>query len=188
MSDEGPARPWEPRPGETPRAYAKFRRYLEQGPGRSIPKLAAELGMSESTLYDLSAKHEWRPRALAWDADIARRRDEVLLADREELLQRQLRRAKEADAVGRALTRMGLRPDDYAGELQLDPVECLRYGERYSRFATDLEDRLLAGEESEASSEGIADELFGLDDPALRRVIEEAKRAEQEQEEVKEDG
>jgi hypothetical protein len=172
VSDGGSERLWDPLPGETPGAYAKFRRYLDQGTDRTIVRAAQQLGISAGTLYDLSAKHRWRERALAWDAEMARRQDEALAADRQEMRQRQLRRAKDADAVGRALTHMGVRPDEHAERLPVDPVDCLKFGERFSRFASELEDRFLAGEESEDSSDDIFGELFGLDDPGLRHIAE----------------
>jgi hypothetical protein len=51
----------------------------------------------------------------------------------------------------------------------------LKYGERFSRFATELEDRVLVNT-PERASESIAEELLGLDDAALRHLTEAAAR------------
>jgi hypothetical protein len=186
-AQEGPPRPGDPLPGEGPAAFAAFRAYLELGAGRSIPAAARAVCKSEQQLYRWSAGYHWVQRAKAWDAEMARQRDADLVEDRRELVRRRLRRAREADAVSRALTRAGVRPDRHGADIPLKPEDCLRYGERYARLATEIEDRALSEDGDRQSAGSLADELSLLDDPALRRIVEEARRAEHDHEEADRD-
>jgi hypothetical protein len=106
---------------------------------------------------------------------------------RRELTRRRLRRAKEMDGVARALARAGLRPDLHGAEIPLKPEDCFRYGERYARLATEIEDRALSDDGGGQSAGSLADELSLIDDPALRRIVEEARRAEDDHEEANRD-
>jgi hypothetical protein len=176
--------PWDPQSGEGSQAFAAFRAYLELGAARSIPRAARTIGKSSQLLHRWSTQHGWVKRALAWDAHLAQQRDESKAADRRELVRRRLRRAREEDAVSRALTRAGVRPDLYGADIPLKPEDCLRYGERYARLATEIEDRALADDGGKESTADPLEELSLLDDPALRRIVEQARRAEHDHEET----
>lgn len=65
-----PPREWERQPDETAPAYAALRCYLDQGPARSVTKVAEELDKSRSLIGRWSSRHRWRPRADAWDAHL----------------------------------------------------------------------------------------------------------------------
>lgn len=60
-------------PGESARAFAAFRIYLEAGPDRSIRKLGRKLGKNRTTLGNWSSKWHWAERVKAWEADEAER-------------------------------------------------------------------------------------------------------------------
>lgn len=60
-------RAWDQRVNEPDRAYRAFRAWLEEGRKRSIARTAAELEMSEATLYRYSSEWDWRLRAAAHD-------------------------------------------------------------------------------------------------------------------------
>lgn len=65
--------PWEIQPGESDKAYAQFRAYLEPGPRRSIKQATEILGatrgrnMSVHYLQQVAAAKRWTERAAAWD-------------------------------------------------------------------------------------------------------------------------
>ena len=57
-------RDWDRQPDESPPAHAALRCYLDQGPGRSVTKVAEELHKSRSLIGRWSARHRWQ----AWVA------------------------------------------------------------------------------------------------------------------------
>jgi hypothetical protein len=171
----GESHPWDQQPKEGAKAFAASRVYLELGPERSIPRTARELGKAESMVWRWASKYRWRERATAWDAEMARERERALLAPRLELLERRQRRAKEAEAAGRLLLHHGLARDPHSGKVQRVVPEALRYGERFLRLATDLEDLCLAGAAPEAPDSTIEDEALASDDAALRQLIKQAR-------------
>jgi hypothetical protein len=54
-------------PTERPRAYARFRAWLELGHERNLASFAAAQGISRQALYETARRYNWRERALAWD-------------------------------------------------------------------------------------------------------------------------
>ena len=81
-------KPWEQRPDEPARAYARFRRYLSLGPKRTLLKAfkaAAKKALkgkkkrvSGQWVSD-SRSYDWRERAAAWDADRFARQGETMV-------------------------------------------------------------------------------------------------------------
>lgn len=65
---------WEQRENESPEAFEAFQTYLKLGVGRTLVKVAQELGKSTPLMEDWSrpARHGWVRRALMWDRHQAR--------------------------------------------------------------------------------------------------------------------
>jgi len=168
-------RPWDRRPRETEEAYAAFRGWLEQAPHRNVADLKRELGVSLSLLWRWHKRHGWKDRALAFDREMAREREADLRKQRHQVLERQLRRAEEADAIGRLLLRRGVPRDPHSGEVHGIDESALRCSERLLRLATDIESRCLAGTEPEAPATGIEEEVWRMEDSALRRLVDLAR-------------
>jgi hypothetical protein len=59
--------PWDPWPRESARAHARFRHFVEQGPGRQLNRTAAHFGIAMSTASEQSRRFGWWERAAAWD-------------------------------------------------------------------------------------------------------------------------
>lgn len=60
---------WDRREGESPKAYAAFRVYLEQGPDqRSIRSTAEVVEKSYTLIGRWSSRDDWTERVSAWDA------------------------------------------------------------------------------------------------------------------------
>jgi hypothetical protein len=79
VSDEtsGPARrPWEQRPNEGVQPFAAFVVFLQMGPRRSYRTLAMKLGRQNSQISEWGRKFAWCERALAWDDEIWKTRNE----------------------------------------------------------------------------------------------------------------
>lgn len=168
-------RPWDRQPRESEAAYAAFRSFLEQTPRRNMARLQRELGVSLSLLWRWHRRHRWKERALAYDQQMAREREADLRRDRRQVLERQLRRAEEADAVGRLLLRRGVPRDPHSGEVHGIDESALKCSERLLKLATEVEVRCLAGGEPEASATDIEEEVWRMEDGALRRLIDLAR-------------
>jgi hypothetical protein len=70
--------PWEKLPEETSRAYEAFCEYRDMGVGkRSVPKMAAALGVNTSFITVWRQKFAWVARVEAWDAYQQRLADEA---------------------------------------------------------------------------------------------------------------
>lgn len=69
MTDE--PYPWVRRPTERGKAYDAFQAYLRLGPRRTIGAAADEVGISPSSATELSARHDWVARSIAYDQHIA---------------------------------------------------------------------------------------------------------------------
>jgi hypothetical protein len=62
---------WEPREGETPLSYEKFMTYLRTPTAkRSLKDVAKKYGVKDSSIQNLSVKHRWTERVLAYDAHV----------------------------------------------------------------------------------------------------------------------
>ena len=73
-------RAWDRRPSEPEEQYDLFQRFLLQGPGRKIAKVARMEGVMRNlgTLYRYARRWRWTERAAYWDRDRAKRMDEVM--------------------------------------------------------------------------------------------------------------
>ena len=68
MSNEE-VKAWDRQSGETVKAYAAFRCYLEM-PDRSLPKVAQKLSKCLGHIKKWSRKFDWSNRAIAYDSSI----------------------------------------------------------------------------------------------------------------------
>jgi hypothetical protein len=91
-----------------------------------------------------------------------------------EVIERQQRRAEEADGAGRLLLRRGLQADLGNNRTRRGGEVALRESERFLRLATDIEEGALAGDDSRkdgAPDADIADALPTLSDSELHQFI-----------------
>lgn len=65
------SRPWDLIPGETPKAFEAFQRYLELGVNRSLVKLSQITGRHAKNMQVWSKKYKWVQRSRTYDAYIA---------------------------------------------------------------------------------------------------------------------
>src|SRR5262245_23960425 len=72
-------KPWERQPGESPRAWAAARTYLELGAERSLSRVGKKLGKSETLMARWSSAHGWVERAEAYD-DFLREQEQDAIA------------------------------------------------------------------------------------------------------------
>lgn len=63
--------PWVRRTTERGKAYDAFQAYLRLGPRRTITAAAEDVGISRDSAQELSARHDWVARSIAYDQHIA---------------------------------------------------------------------------------------------------------------------
>ncbi|MZE53805.1 hypothetical protein GTY86_35620 [Streptomyces sp. SID5770] len=63
--------PWVRRESERGKAYAAFREYLNLGPRRTIRNAAEQAGITYDSAQELSIRHEWVARSIAYDQHLA---------------------------------------------------------------------------------------------------------------------
>ena len=61
--------PWEQQPGESPKAFEAFNKYLLMGTERSLQKVAYELKKSTTMMAKWSSRWKWVERVAAWDIE-----------------------------------------------------------------------------------------------------------------------
>ncbi|MFC1705778.1 hypothetical protein ACFL59_03025 [Planctomycetota bacterium] len=114
---------WERARGETAKAHQAFLVYRDMGPGRSLAKVAQELGKSKALMDRWSARWRWVSRVAEWDAHQQR-----LLRDEQEAARRRMARRHARIAVSfqrkvaqrlRALNPNELSPRDLAKWLEV---------------------------------------------------------------------
>ena len=69
MTDE--PYPWVRRPSERGKAYDAFREYLNLGPRRTIKQAAENVGTTYDSAQELSTRHDWVARSIAYDQHLA---------------------------------------------------------------------------------------------------------------------
>lgn len=63
--------PWVRRESERGKAYEAFQAYLRQGPGRTTMKAAEDVGITYNSVKELSVRHDWVARSIAYDQHLA---------------------------------------------------------------------------------------------------------------------
>lgn len=63
--------PWVRRTSERGKAYDAFQAYLRLGPRRTIPAAAEAVGISPDSAQELSSRHDWVARSIAYDQHLA---------------------------------------------------------------------------------------------------------------------
>lgn len=166
--------PWETLPRESTQAFAAFRAYLELGPGRSIPAAARVVGKSKQLLWGWSAQHRWVERAKAWDAHLARQRDEDLAQEREATRRRQWQDADRAQKLSMAKVSSLVIRDPETGEPTLSSEVTVADAVRLYRLGLEIQrGQLSSTAPGDASATDQSLEM--LSDPELQQLIELAR-------------
>ncbi|MEV4557173.1 hypothetical protein AB0K51_09260 [Kitasatospora sp. NPDC049285] len=158
------ADPWERQEGEPTKAYEAFTAYRDQGPARSITKVAQELDKSRALIGRWSRSYAWVLRAAAWDRD----QDRLFLAE-----QRQARRdlARRHARLAQAFLSKAVARLQTLDPRELTPGDLLRY----FQVAADIERRAIGDEPSALPEQQDSDALDAAD------LTDEERRARMDQ-------
>lgn len=83
-----PRLPWQRQPKETAKSWEAFRLYRDMGEGRTLAKVAAQLGKSEAIVSRWSGNHGWVARAAAWDDHVDEQRRDVAVREARKMAER----------------------------------------------------------------------------------------------------
>lgn len=98
---------WEMQSEESSKAFQHFCCYRDMGTDRSLRKLAADRQINVSTLAELSKKHSWQARVVAFDEFIEKATQHHQIAQIRSMKRRQIALALRAQkAAGRALKKL----------------------------------------------------------------------------------
>ena len=80
--------PWERMPKENEWAFMAFNIYKDYGADRTVVKVAREIGRSEPQCYAMCRKWSWVERALAWDDEVQKKKNEATLKAAQDMAKR----------------------------------------------------------------------------------------------------
>ncbi len=90
---------WDQQPDESAKAFERFTLYRDMGAGRSLRKLAKDLELNPSTIAEVSTKHNWQERIIAFDAYIDKASQHNQIAQVKAMKRRQITLALRAQKV-----------------------------------------------------------------------------------------
>ena len=160
-----------PDEGEAP--WLAFEHFRLAGPGRTIAATAKALGRAHQTYREYSMKFRWRERALAWDEELARAKDQAVISESKRIAAEQLQawraaRALGTTAIARALKAAKTNPDTAPASLR-DAVALL---EKATMF-----ERLIMGEATSREESRHVNDFSGLSDEEADELLELAGKA-----------
>jgi hypothetical protein len=104
--------PWDQQPNESSKAFERFALYRDMGGGRSLRKLAKDLELKASTLAEISKKHNWQERIIAFDAYIDKASQHNQIAQVRAMKRRQITLALRAQKLAEKGLKRFLRDFD----------------------------------------------------------------------------
>jgi hypothetical protein len=182
--------PWERMLHETPKAYAAFRVFRDQGVQRSYAETARALGKHESQIRRWAGLFRWKERAHAWDLAQSREVELLLQHEREQEARRRLRHAEQIERMAMAGIVQLVSRDPETGEPRLSPQLTPPLLVRFYELALKISNALPSPRAPDAPSADTADPLPALSDPELQQIIALAKeraQIEEPQEEHKDE-
>lgn len=133
--------PWEQQPGESPKAFEAFNRYLLMGTERSLQKVAFELDKSTNMMGKWSSRWKWVERVAAWDIEQERQ------ARNEQAEEIRKMRKRHASIATSMLAKVSKRMQQMQAE-ELTPQDIKAWVEAASKL-----ERLSRGDSSEIVEE-----------------------------------
>ncbi len=91
--------PWDQQANESSKAFERFALYRDMGAGRSLRKLGKDLALNASTLAEISKKHNWQERVVAFDAYVDKASQHNQIAQVKAMKRRQIVLALRAQKV-----------------------------------------------------------------------------------------
>lgn len=92
--------PWDRLVGESGKAYDAFLIYREMGIKRGLTELSKILGKHYLVMRRWRLKYDWDLRVSAWDAKLAKARDDAALAEAKRMGERQAKLGMDLQLVG----------------------------------------------------------------------------------------
>jgi len=161
---------------ETPKAYAVFRVFLDQGVQRSYAATARALGKHESQVRRWAGPFRWKERAHAWDLAQSREVELLLRQEREQAARRRMRHAEQIEKMAMAGIGKLVARDPQTGEPQLSPLLTPPMAVRLYDLVLKIDSSLPGPRnDGDSPSRDIADPLTAFSDAELKQILALAK-------------
>jgi hypothetical protein len=142
MDDRTDLQPWERHRDESSKAYRAFLTYRDLVGDRSLIAAAQALAKNYALIRRWAKRHRWAERVWAWDLHRVREEEAALRAQREEMLQRQLKDADRLQKLAMARLSSLVMRDPETGELALSREVSVADAARLYKLALDIERNL----------------------------------------------
>jgi hypothetical protein len=163
---------WERMIEETPKAYAAFRMFRDQGVQRSYAATARALGRHESQIRRWAGPFRWRERAHAWDLVQSREVELLLRQEREQAARRRMRHAEQIEKMAMAGIAKLVTRDPQTGEPQLSPLLTPQMAVKLYDLVLKIESSLPGPRnDGESPSRESIDPLTAFSDAELKQIL-----------------
>jgi len=163
--------PWQRMLEETPKAYAAFCVFRDQGVGRSYAATARTLGKRESQVQRWATPFHWKERAHAWDVVQSRETELLRRQEREHAARRRMQHAEQLERIAMAGLLQLVARDPHTGEAKLSPLLTPPLLCRVYELALKISHSQAGAPAPDTSTSDTADPLPLLSDPELQRII-----------------
>jgi len=156
---------------ETPKAYAAFRVFRDQGVQRSYAATARTLGKHESQIRRWAGPFRWKERAHAWDLAQSREVELLLRQEQEQGARRRMRHGEQIEKIAMARIQKLVTRDPATGEptvsSDLTPqLACILYG-----LGLRIDRSLPVPRTPDTPASDNGDPLTAGSDPELQQII-----------------
>jgi len=156
---------------ETPKAYAAFCVFRDQGVQRSYIGTSRSMGRHESQIRRWATRFHWPERVHAWDLAQSREVELLLRQEREQTARRRMRHSEHFERISTAGIQKLVTRDPETGEPilsgQLTPERLFKLYE----LSLKIDRTLPAPRVPEAPASDTVDPLRALSDPELQQMI-----------------
>jgi len=160
---------------ETPKAYAAFLIFRDQGVQRSYVGTARSVGKHDSQIRRWATRFHWRERVHAWDLAQSREVELLLRQEREQRARRRMRHAEQFEKIATAGIGKLVTRDRKSGEPQLSALLTPALAVKLYELTLKIDGSLPGPQTPDAGTADNADPLPALSDAELQQVIALAK-------------
>lgn len=163
--------PWDRMLEETPKAYAAFCVFRDQGVQRSYVGTARALGKHESQIRRWAGPFRWKERAHAWDLAQSSETELLLRQEREQTARRRMRHSEQFERISTAGIQKLVTRDPETGEPQLSPLLTPPIAVKLYELVLKIDRSLPGPRTPEAAATDATDPLSAFSDAELQQII-----------------
>ena len=164
--------PWNRQPGESEESFEAFNIYRLLGVDRSLEKVAEQLKKHPKTIRRHSASNKWVARAAAWDNEIAKKSDDLIISEAQKMDLEHLQVWRAVRAAGATAAQRLLRDMKKTDRNLLSPRDTIAMLEKATNYERLISDKATARVEQKFSID-----VDALDPAEAEKLLELLKKA-----------